>query len=388
MEVLSSENCFVCNDIIGHFKSELNIVTNFSERPIYQLIEAFTEVVLSEEVVNEYGICQNCLTKFNDYDELVMKAEKIQHEIVQMMETKVITVKSEDGDEEDDDPIEYEPLDDHFDGGIEEVFEGDIDQFEGEIEEIVDPSEMQFQEDYQLEVVVDDTKENFIDSNVSRINQPVYQQSSVKDIIKKEDGYLIVELENNQRMYQCEICSKTCKDKTKLKLHREIHTNQRNVICQQCGKGFKTMNCLRNHKRTHMPERVYYGCDQCDKKYTQKVQLKKHIEIVHMHRRDFMCTTCGSSFGTKSVLKMHMLSHSDFRSEECSVCGFRVHTKAKLRRHMKSHTGVRDYECGICGKKFLYSYNVVAHVRNVHEKKRPFNQMTSLDEYEYEQKVE
>lgn len=35
---------------------------------------------------------------------------------------------------------------------------------------------------------------------------------------------------------------------------------------------------------------------------------------------------------------------------------------------MKSHTGQRDYECHICSKKFLYSYNVVAHIRNVHEK--------------------
>lgn len=36
---------------------------------------------------------------------------------------------------------------------------------------------------------------------------------------------------------------------------------------------------------------------------------------------------------------------------------------------MKSHTGERNYECTICFKKFLYSYNVVAHVRNVHDKK-------------------
>jgi Zinc finger, C2H2 type len=36
---------------------------------------------------------------------------------------------------------------------------------------------------------------------------------------------------------------------------------------------------------------------------------------------------------------------------------------------MKSHTGERNYECSICFKKFLYSYNVVAHIRNVHDKK-------------------
>lgn len=97
------------------------------------------------------------------------------------------------------------------------------------------------------------------------------------------------------------------------------------------------MNCLRNHKRLHVPDRTYYNCDQCDKKYTQKVnfcsiilwftsqfwyfqvQLKKHIEIVHMQRRDFICTTCGASFGTNSVLKMHLLSHQDFRAEKCEV---------------------------------------------------------------------
>lgn len=39
---------------------------------------------------------------------------------------------------------------------------------------------------------------------------------------------------------------------------------------------------------------------------------------------------------------------------------------------MKSHTGERNYECSICFKKFLYSYNVVAHIRNVHEKKPEF----------------
>jgi len=39
---------------------------------------------------------------------------------------------------------------------------------------------------------------------------------------------------------------------------------------------------------------------------------------------------------------------------------------------MKSHTGERNYECSICGKRFLYSYNVTAHIKHVHyHEKRP-----------------
>lgn len=36
----------------------------------------------------------------------------------------------------------------------------------------------------------------------------------------------------------------------------------------------------------------------------------------------------------------------------------------------KSHTGERNYACEICGKRFLYSYNVTAHIKHVHRKEK------------------
>lgn len=43
-----------------------------------------------------------------------------------------------------------------------------------------------------------------------------------------------------------------------------------------------------------------------------------------------------------------------------------------MARHLKSHSGQRNYACSICGKKFLYSYNVSAHIKHVHyHEKRP-----------------
>lgn len=312
-KLVYSDNCFICNELMGHFKSELTIVTSYSEKPIYQLIgkkisfifiihtiiniaiyitEQFAEIELSEELIYGTGICQNCLVKFNEYDEFITKAEKIQLDIIGLIENKVMLLEMSDNDEKqikqeniEDDPIEYEPDDEIYyeSEDIEEAIVSNQQEYE---EEIIDTSDI-IQEDYQLEVVVDDTKENIMDSIRYKPIKSEYNYSLTKNIKIEEGGYKVISLENNTRAFQCDICEKIFKDKTKLKLHREIHTDQRNVICQQCGKGFKTMNCLRNHKRTHLPERILYGCDQCEKKYTQKVQLKKHIEIVHMNRRDF-----------------------------------------------------------------------------------------------------
>lgn len=84
--------------------------------------------------------------------------------------------------------------------------------------------------------------------------------------------------------------------------------------------------------------------------------------------------------------------HLNERNIVCEVCGFKTVNKPKMTRHMKSHTGERNYEvndlgdlnfshdfnifnlfqCSICGKRFLYSYNVTAHIKHVHyHEKRP-----------------
>ncbi|CRK98348.1 CLUMA_CG011708, isoform A [Clunio marinus] len=365
-EYVTSENCYICDDIMDSYKSDLTIASGFSEKPIFQLIETFTNTCIPEDIINASGVCINCYVKLNEFDEHQAKAEQISCELVELMNNKYVLyeegfdinkVKQENErdqtHEEIIEAIEFEPFEE---GQYATMAEEGLEEETGD-------SLVEGIDGYHFEIIVDDTKEN-----VKKETKATFSRSKFKAETGNE--FVVVQLEDNSRAYQCETCFKTFKDKSKLRSHREIHTDERNIICPDCGKAFKTMNCLRNHKRLHVPDRTYYNCDQCEKKYTQKIQLKKHIEIVHMQRRDFVCTTCGASFGTNSVLKMHLLSHQDFRAECCDVCGFRFHTKAKLRRHMKSHTGERNYQCNICCKKFLYSYNVVAHIRNVHEKRK------------------
>lgn len=78
---------------------------------------------------------------------------------------------------------------------------------------------------------------------------------------RSDDDVTVKVVDNGVKLYQCDICMRTFKERSKLKSHKEIHTNLRNVICPTCGKAFKTQACLRSHKRVHNP--TYMQCDIC-----------------------------------------------------------------------------------------------------------------------------
>lgn len=88
--------------------------------------------------------------------------------------------------------------------------------------------EIEEPEEIDVEVAVIDKK------NLPRKFQ-TFQSGDKHQIVKaravKSDSYTIVQLDNNIRLYQCEICNRTFKEKSKLKAHREIHTTERNVFC-------------------------------------------------------------------------------------------------------------------------------------------------------------
>lgn len=179
--------------------------------------EFFTNTALGEEIVQESGVCQNCFIKFNEYDEHQTLAETIQLELVALMDNKIIAldeetpeenlIKKEVIEEVSIDPIDYEPYE------SEEMFMPNDDQEEQEVEAI--------HEDYgHYEIIVDDTKEN-----VKMLSRNLLAKS------RASGEYIVLDMDGNQKAYQCDICFKAFKDKSKLRTHREIHTDKRNVIC-------------------------------------------------------------------------------------------------------------------------------------------------------------
>lgn len=44
-EIFNTENCFICNEFMGSFRSDLSVLTGYSEKPIYQLIGKISPVL-------------------------------------------------------------------------------------------------------------------------------------------------------------------------------------------------------------------------------------------------------------------------------------------------------------------------------------------------------
>lgn len=114
------------------------------------------------------------------------------------------------------DNVEYEPYEDTQIFDEEVMEEGEEDDME------VKSFSDSLQQEYDYEEVVEETK---IDKSKPRSSESKPKAS------KKRDDFIIVELDDNQKGFQCDVCFKTFKDKSKLRNHREIHTEERNVIC-------------------------------------------------------------------------------------------------------------------------------------------------------------
>lgn len=217
--------CFICRELMGAFRNELTDVTGYSEKTLFQLFgknflqkenennylllliityyvsEDFTSIRLTDEIVQEAGVCQNCFIKFNEYDEYRMMAENVRSQIIALLD--------DSNEEAANDP------------------EDSVSFIKQELD-ISDRSMDSYEECSPLEV--DDESQMIVYDFSTEKARAVSPQASIRTsrwLENKPDDSIT----GNQIMYQCEICFKTLKDKSKLKSHREIHTTERNVIC-------------------------------------------------------------------------------------------------------------------------------------------------------------
>lgn len=203
---------------------------------------------LPMDIIESAGVCQNCFIKFNEIDEHQIIAEKIQMELLGLFNSNSTTfteVKEEEEQEEDNVKVEMGVNEDLAQNHeiLEEYYVGDEEVVVADEEYEEYPKESK----YMTNVI---TKIEGIKTSPGGTKRP-YQRR------KNPDAGLLMVYVDGIKLYKCDICERVCKDRYKLRNHRETHQTERTICCNECGAMFKTLGCLYSHRKLHK-ERTYH----------------------------------------------------------------------------------------------------------------------------------
>ncbi|XP_046806548.1 zinc finger protein 107 [Lucilia cuprina] len=129
--------------------------------------------------------------------------------------------------------------------------------------------------------------------------------------------------------------------------------------CDVCSKAFTTKYFLKKHKRLHTGE-MPYTCELCARTFTFQQSYHKHL-LYHSDEKPHVCSTCGRAFKELSTLHNHERIHSGEKPFKCDVCGKSFRQRVSFLVHTRIHTGVMPYKCEICQKSFRYKVSQRTH---------------------------
>ncbi|CAK1591711.1 unnamed protein product [Parnassius mnemosyne] len=152
---------------------------------------------------------------------------------------------------------------------------------------------------------------------------------------------------------RCQVCEKPL---------NAVDENQSLYNCEICGASFQTSNELSDHRTVAHVKLKPFECKICNKRFTQQGGLQQHTRM-HTGYRPYSCTVCPKTFTQKSGLDQHTRTHTKERPYRCIICSKTFCQSVTLKQHMRTHTNVSPFQCGICEKRFKQSSHLNYHLK-------------------------
>nr|CAB3264147.1 ZF(C2H2)-53 zinc finger protein [Phallusia mammillata] len=142
---------------------------------------------------------------------------------------------------------------------------------------------------------------------------------------------------------------------------RQNHGVIKRFSCDHCGKDFTAASLLKAHLRTHSQERTDV-CVECGKCFADKKNLKDHLRK-HTGEKPYLCTECGKSFTFRQSLYRHMKFHEGEKPHTCEICGKAFVLKHNLKEHLDRHEKHNTITCKQCQVTLPTKEDAVAHLK-------------------------
>ncbi|XP_064540526.1 zinc finger protein 665-like [Drosophila montana] len=152
-----------------------------------------------------------------------------------------------------------------------------------------------------------------------------------------------------------------------------IDAKENELKCPYCQKAHKHKSLLKVHIRTHTGE-LPYQCPHCPRAYSTFPTLRSHIYF-HGGKTTFQCVYCKRHFLEKAKYDEHTRYHIGRKAFKCSQCPKIFANSASFKNHIRAHSRIvakkNPFICPHCTKIFSCKSILDIHIR-MHTGERPY----------------